>query len=162
MTPVLTGRHERCTRLGGRSPGATTAPEGEDHVKAQASLGCKRNALLLTQRSAPCLDAFGCVRLILKREHTVVGVWQGITSEDSYAFLEHRICVLYEYYVKISPLEADASYSDGTTIRKEPESIRTQKRCNKPLWKYTIIQEHHEHTPRGEGASEGCRPKLPR
>ena len=43
--PVLAGRHERCTRLGRRSPGATTAPEGEAHVKVQASLGCKRNIL---------------------------------------------------------------------------------------------------------------------
>ena len=43
--PVLAGRRARCTRLGRRSPGATTAPEGEDHVKAQARLGCKRNIL---------------------------------------------------------------------------------------------------------------------
>jgi hypothetical protein len=28
-----------------RSPGATTAPEGEDHVKVQASLGYKRNII---------------------------------------------------------------------------------------------------------------------
>src|SRR5215475_1542926 len=43
--PVLAGRHERCTRLGRRLPGATTAPEGEDHVKVQASLGCKQNII---------------------------------------------------------------------------------------------------------------------
>ena len=43
--PVLAGRHEHCTRRGRRSPGATTAPEGEDHVKVQASLGCKRNIM---------------------------------------------------------------------------------------------------------------------
>src|SRR5262245_16290546 len=41
----LAGRHARCTRLGRRSPGAMTAPEGEDHVKVQASLGCKRNIM---------------------------------------------------------------------------------------------------------------------
>src|SRR4030095_9033782 len=29
-------------------------------------------------------------------------------------------------------------------------------------WKYTIIKRDHEHTPHGGGASEGCRPKLPR
>jgi hypothetical protein len=39
--PVLAGRRVQCTRLGRRSPGATTAPEREDHVKAQASLGCE-------------------------------------------------------------------------------------------------------------------------
>jgi hypothetical protein len=43
--PVLAGRHVHCTRLSRRSPGATTAPEGEDHVKAQASLGCNRNVM---------------------------------------------------------------------------------------------------------------------
>jgi hypothetical protein len=43
--PVLAGRRARCTRLGRRSLGATTAPKGEDHVKVQASLGCKRNVL---------------------------------------------------------------------------------------------------------------------
>jgi hypothetical protein len=32
-------------RLGRRSPRATTAPEGEDHVKVQASLDCKRNII---------------------------------------------------------------------------------------------------------------------
>src|SRR5215467_5280720 len=37
-----------------------------------------------------------------------------------------------------------------------------KKRCNILRWKYTIIVPHHEHTPRGGGASEGCRPKLPR
>ena len=30
-----------------RSPGAATAPEGEDHVKVQASLGCNRNVMPL-------------------------------------------------------------------------------------------------------------------
>jgi hypothetical protein len=32
-------------RLGRRSPRATTAPEGEDHIKVQASLDCKRNIM---------------------------------------------------------------------------------------------------------------------
>jgi hypothetical protein len=44
-TVGLAGRRERCTRLGRRSPGATTAPEGEDHVIAQARLGCNRNVM---------------------------------------------------------------------------------------------------------------------
>lgn len=35
----------RRMKQGRRSPGATTAPEGEDHVKVQASLGCKRNII---------------------------------------------------------------------------------------------------------------------
>ena len=35
-----------CTRTGGSWAGATRAPEGEDHVKGQACLGCKRNSLL--------------------------------------------------------------------------------------------------------------------
>jgi hypothetical protein len=32
---------------GGSGAGATRAPEGKDHVKGQACLGCKRNSLLL-------------------------------------------------------------------------------------------------------------------
>ena len=43
--PVLAGRRVHWTRLGRRLPGATTAPEREDHVKAQASLGCNRNVM---------------------------------------------------------------------------------------------------------------------
>jgi hypothetical protein len=49
--PVLAGRPGHCTRLGRRSPGATTAPEGEDHVKAQASLGCNRNVMPCGQKT---------------------------------------------------------------------------------------------------------------
>src|SRR5262249_9387861 len=36
------------------------------------------------------------------------------------------------------------------------------KKMYRLTWKYTIIVPHHELTPRGRGASEGCRPKLPR
>jgi hypothetical protein len=53
--PVLAGRHVHCTRLSRRSPGATTAPEGEDHVKAQASLGCNRNVIRTLVQLAACL-----------------------------------------------------------------------------------------------------------
>jgi hypothetical protein len=35
------------TRTCGSWVGATMAPEGEDHVKGQACLGCKRNSLRL-------------------------------------------------------------------------------------------------------------------
>ena len=43
--PVLAGTREPCTRPDRRSPGATTAPEGENHIKVQASLGYKRNVI---------------------------------------------------------------------------------------------------------------------
>ena len=36
-----------CTRTGRSGAGATRAPEGEDDVKGQAGLVCKRNNLLL-------------------------------------------------------------------------------------------------------------------
>lgn len=53
---VLVIRHDRCLSLAERRPlctrtrgswtGATRAPEGEDHVKGQAGVVCKRNGLL--------------------------------------------------------------------------------------------------------------------
>jgi hypothetical protein len=42
----LAERRLVCTRTGGSGTGATVTPEGEDHVKGQACLGCKRNILL--------------------------------------------------------------------------------------------------------------------
>jgi hypothetical protein len=43
--PVLAGSRAPCTRPDRRSPGAAAAPEGEDHIKVQASLGCNRNVM---------------------------------------------------------------------------------------------------------------------
>jgi hypothetical protein len=39
----LAERRPVCTRTDGSGAGAAMAPEGEDHVTAQARLGCKRN-----------------------------------------------------------------------------------------------------------------------
>ena len=44
LAPKISPFHRKS--LYRKSPGATTAPEGEDHVKVQASLGGKRNLLL--------------------------------------------------------------------------------------------------------------------
>jgi hypothetical protein len=47
-------------------------------------------------------------------------------------------------------------------VKQQSSCARTQKKMYIPSWKYTIIMSCHEHTSRGRGASEGCRPKLPR
>src|SRR5215510_5823044 len=39
---------------GGGWAGATMAPEGKDHIKGQACLGCKRNSLLLEPQVLHC------------------------------------------------------------------------------------------------------------
>src|SRR5215831_18496038 len=54
--------------------------------------------------------------------------------------------------------------SQKSHARARPQScgVRPQKKIDTQLWKYTILVTHHEHMPRGGGASEGCRPKLPR
>src|SRR5919204_5620696 len=49
----LAERRPLCTRPCGSWAGAAMAPEGEDHVKGQACLGCKRNVLRLEPQTVP-------------------------------------------------------------------------------------------------------------
>jgi 5-methylcytosine-specific restriction endonuclease McrA len=52
----LPERQPLYTRTGGSGAGATMVPAGEDHVKGQACLGCKRNSLLLESRDGLLQD----------------------------------------------------------------------------------------------------------
>ena len=59
----LAERRPVCTRTCGCWAGATMASEGEDHVKSQACLGCKRNSLRLEGQSGDGALCHGLSRL---------------------------------------------------------------------------------------------------
>jgi len=68
------------------------------------------------------------------------------------------MCIFSESPAKASRLYAEDLYTDESAIMMR---LDTKKRCT-PAVEIHYNTSRHEHTPRGGGASEGCRPKLPR
>ena len=69
-----------------------------------------------------------------------------------------NVCILSAHFLQTSRLDAEDQCTGMAAIMMYAD---TKKDVHTSL-EIHYNTSRHEHTPRGEGASEGCRPKLPR